>query len=491
LLLIIQMAFIVFALASDSQAAAIISGILSAAGIYLAVYVIYSPRRISSKACWVFLLLLFPVAGAVLYLLVHFQSSTRNISKNLTRTEEETKPLFNLHGDAEQAAVNEFPQYTNSIRYLQEYTGFPVYDKTRAVYYTPGERFLPAYLDALEKAERYIFLEYFIIGHGEMWDSILSVLKRKAAEGVDVRVMYDDIGSFLTLPKGYDKTLEGWGIKCRIFNPFRPVLSAVQNNRDHRKITSIDGKIAFTGGLNIADEYINAVQRFGYWKDCAIQFEGKAAWSLTIMFLQMWSIGSSGEESFAGYYPGHIAVISCGYIQPFADSPLDNESIGENVYLHIISSARKYLYLSTPYLIIDEKMLDALTSAAKSGVDVRIITPYIGDHKLVHIGTRSYYSTLIDAGVNVYEYTPGYIHSKNIVSDDAVGVVGTVNMDYRGMFQHFECGAVLYGAGAIMDIKKDFDDLFTVCRRVEMADCEAGIFKRLLQELIRLFSPLL
>lgn len=491
LLLMLQVALIAFVL-NDSPVAKYLSDIFHVIGIYLAVYVIYKPDHTNSTTGWVFLLLLFPVAGALLYLLFHFQASTKNLSKDVTRIESESRPLFNRQRDALKQARTSFPEYRNQFYYLQNHMGYPIYDQTEVTYYSPGEKFMPAFLSALESAEKYIFLEYFIIGEGKMWNQILDILKRKAAQGVDVRVMYDDIGCFVTLPKGYAKTLESYGIKCQVFNPFRPILSTIQNNRDHRKIASIDGKVAFTGGLNLADEYINLYEKYGHWKDCAIRLEGKAAWSLTIMFLQMWNICSGEKECFDQFFPEEIRLPETdGFIQPYADSPLDNETVGEEVYLQMINSAKEYLYITTPYLILDDKMAGALAAAAKSGVDVRIITPHIWDKALVHITTRSFYRSLIKEGVKIYEYTPGYIHSKNFVVDDSIAAVGTINLDYRSLFLHFECGVLMCGSDVINDVKSDFLDTLEKCHQMTADECKSNVFVRLFQELMRLFAPLL
>jgi len=492
LLLLLQVAVIVFVLTSDRQLSVYLSGILHAVGIVLAVYVIYKPDNTNSTPVWVFLLLSFPVTGALLYLLFHFQPSTKKIAKDINKIEKESAPLFLETEDAFDEASEKMPEYANRFYYLQKHMGYPVYDRTKVTYYSPGEEFLPEYLSALEAAEHYIFLEYFIIGEGRMWNRILEVLKKKAALGVEVRVMYDDIGCFVTLPKDYDKVLESHGIKCKVFNPFRPILSTVQNTRDHRKITSIDGKTAFTGGMNLADEYVNLYQKHGHWKDCAVRLEGKAAWSLTLMFLQMWNTGREEKEPLAAFHPGEFSAPETeGYIQPYADNPLDYENVGEQVYLHMINAANKYLYITTPYLIIDDKMLSTISVAAKSGVDVRIITPHIADKALVHRTSRSFYRSLIKEGVKIYEYTPGYIHSKFFVSDDSTAAVGTVNLDYRSLFLHFENGVVLYGSKAVQDVKADFLNTLKKCHQVTEEECSSNIFVLLVQALLRLVAPLL
>jgi len=347
----------------------------------------------------------------------------------------------------------------------------------------------------LKKAEKFIFLEYFIIEEGVMWNSILDILKQKAEEGVDVRVIYDDAGCIFKLPYGYNKKLESMGIKCRVFNPLVPLLSSRINNRDHRKIAIIDGHTGFTGGINLADEYINEYEKFGHWKDSAIMIKGEAVWSMTVMFLSMWNYLDGSNEDFNKFKPDIEPLEeSCkdGYVQPFADNPLDDETVGEIVYLNLINKARRYVYITTPYLIIDNEIITALTSAAKGGVDVRIITPYCGDKWYVHEVTRSYYRTLIESGVKIYEYTPGFIHSKTFVVDDEYGVVGTINMDYRSLFLHFECGVWMYKCRTIRDIKKDFNDTLKMCREITIEELnEIKWYKTLERMILRIFAPLM
>ena len=383
-----------------------------------------------------------------------------------------------------------FPQ----IRYLQNYAGYPVYSQTRTTYLCPGERFHEELLMQLEKAEHYIFLEFFIIQDGVFWNSIYEILKRKASQGVKVRIIYDDLGCFFILPTDFVKQMEDSGIECAIFNPFRPLLTVKQNNRDHRKIVVIDGKIAFTGGINIADEYINTFEKHGHWKDSGILVEGKAAWSFTLMFLEMWELCKKSDEDIASWYPWQFTPCtqpSDGLVLPYADSPMDTENVGEHVYLQILNEASDYVYINTPYLIVDDSMVSALCLAAKRGVDVRIVTPHRWDKWLVHMTTRSYYRELIRAGVQVYEYTDGFIHAKSFVSDDIIATVGTANLDFRSLYLHFECGAWLYGGQAVAQVKEDFVNTLEICQRIEEKDCAKYLSSKLLQEILRLFAPLM
>ena len=347
-------------------------------------------------------------------------------------------------------------------------------------------------MDALRGAERYIFIEYFIIEEGKHWNSVLDILTEKAKLGVEVRVIYDDIGSIATLPASYPLTLEKLGIHCQVFNRFMPVVSLRQNNRDHRKYMIVDGRVAFTGGINMADEYINVKPRFGHWKDSAIRLEGDAVWSMTVSFLSMWDFTHAEEEHFTPFRPAPAHGGTEGYVQPYHDCPWDNEAVGQSVYLNLIYRAKRYVYITTPYLVIDYALTMALTNAAKSGVDVRIITPHIPDKKTVFEMTRSHYEELIEAGVSIYEYEPGFIHSKNFVVDDLWATVGTVNLDYRSMFLHFENGVLLYDTPSVKDIRDDFLDTQGKSLPVTLEDCHAvSPLHRLFRDLLRLFAPLL
>ena len=402
--------------------------------------------------------------------------------------------MLGFHGTSEEELLEELPSQAAQMRYLQNHAGFPVYTDSQTLYLSPGEKKFDCLLQELKKAQRYIFLEYFIIQEGCMWNSILEILKEKAAQGVKVRVLYDDIGCFLKLPQDYDSQLRSMGIDCRVFNRFKPVLTSMQNNRDHRKIAVIDGKVAFTGGINLADEYINAIERFGHWKDASVMVSGKAAWSFTLMFLQMWELTTGEDEDYAQYDPWVLTdcpVQASGFVQPYADSPMDKENVGEQVYLQIINNARRYLYINTPYLIIDESMMSALCLAAKSGVDVRIVTPHKWDKWFVHVTTRSYYRDLMAAGVRIYEYSRGFIHSKTFVSDDAVATVGTTNLDFRSLYLSFECGVLMYRTEAVAQLKEDFLNTLEQCHEITDGDCQCGPIRRIFQDVLRLFAPLM
>jgi cardiolipin synthase len=346
----------------------------------------------------------------------------------------------------------------------------------------------------LEKAEKYIFMEFFILRRGVMLDPILDILERKAREGLEVRIIYDDLGCFMSLPSDFKNYLEERRIKCLVFNPFKPVLSSQQNNRDHRKIISIDGKTAFTGGINLADEYINARERFGHWKDSALMIEGDAAWSLTLIFLQMWNLYHTRKDNPEDWYPWKDSACKIeneGFVQPYADSPIDTENVGEHVYIQIINNAKEYIYINTPYLVIDDNLLSALTLSAKSGVDVRIVTPHRWDKWIVAVASRSYYRQLISTGIKIYEYTKGFNHSKTFVSDDKAATVGTTNLDFRSLYLHFECGVWMYKSAAVNAVKEDFLITLPLCHEITLKDCSRNAVQRVFQDVLRLFAPLM
>ena len=492
LLLALQLAFLLYVLISSSLTSTIVSRSLSLISLLVSIYVLTRRDTGAYKSTWIFLILLFPLFGGLFYLLSEFQSSVRRFRKKTNHTEEKAKRLMSLPETGYDTAIERNPECTRQFRYLQNFAGFPIYDGTKTKYLSPGEVKFEYLVRELEKAEKYIFLEYFIVQEGKMWGTILEILKRKAAEGVTVRLLYDDFGCFALLPKDYPKQLKKFGIECAIFNPFRPFLTIKQNNRDHRKIVSIDGKVAFTGGINLADEYINAIDKHGHWKDASVMIEGKAAWSFTLMFLQMWELTVGTDEDYSAWYPWGdkpCDIQANGFVLPYADSPLDKENVGEHVYMQILNNAKDYVYINTPYLIVDDKMVSALCLAAKSGVDVRIVTPHIGDKWFVHATTRSYYRELIKAGVKIYEYTNGFIHSKTFVSDDRTATVGTTNLDFRSLYLHFECGAWMYDSEAVMEVKEDFLKTLEICQPITAEDCKANPIKRGIQDFLRIFAP--
>ena len=470
-------------------------GLFSLVSAILAIRILNEKQNASFKMAWLIPVLIFPVFGALFYVFVQLQLETKIMAKRLSDINARTRSYLEQDEGVVKRLEKKSVANANLCRFLYERGGFPAYEKTHFRYFPLGDDFFAELLPELKKAQRFIFLEYFIIQPGIMWDSILEILEQKAKEGVEVRLMYDGMNSFSNLPHDYPRQLEAKGIKCRIFNPIRPAVSTGQNNRDHRKILVIDGKVAFTGGANLADEYINAYEKHGYWQDAALCVQGKAAWSFTMMFLQLWDYWDELDpSSVLSLYPSAqpaFASVPRGIVQPYADSPMDQELTGHSAYLRIIQSAQDYVYIATPYLIIDDILMRALTLAAKSGVDVRIITPCIPDKPPVHQTTRSYYPELIEAGVRIYEFTPGFMHAKVSVSDDVIASVGSVNMDYRSLYLHFECGCLLYDCPCIQDIKADYLDILQKCHLVRLEECKGGFLHRLIQQVLRLFAPLL
>lgn len=494
LIILIQLAAFLILLYSGSLYSKALTVFFNIVSLAVSLHIIVKRDKGEFKLTWVFVIMLFPVFGGLLYLLLHVQSSDRRFSKYIEKIENDGRELYLMPGDRLSDAEENIRAHSRQMNYLQKKAGFPVYKNTETLFLPSGEKMLEALIEELKKAEKYIFMEFFIIEEGVMWNSILEVLKEKASQGVEVRLLYDDMGCFLRLPADYPKQLAEYGIKCTVFNPFRPLLSTIQNNRDHRKIAVVDGVSAITGGVNLADEYINAVEKFGVWKDAALLLRGEAAWSFTLTFIKMWSLANNSEEDCMKYYPWKdkkCGNTSDGWVIPYADSPLDKEHVSEHVYSEMISSAKDYLYICTPYLVIDDSMIAQLSLAAKSGVDVRIITPHKWDKWYVHMTTRSYYRDLISAGVKIYEYSEGFIHSKTFVSDDETAVVGTINMDFRSLYLHFECAAWLCGSEAVLQVKDEFFRTLEICQEITAEDCRYNFFVRLIQNIFRLFAPLM
>jgi cardiolipin synthase len=495
-LLISQVVFLILLIAGSSWNFRYINWILNIFSILVCLYILNKKEKSAYKLTWIFLIMLFPIFGGILYLVFTLQSNPLKFRKQVAAKDKIFRPLFRLPGDVLPELAGQYEDCVPQVRYLQEYAGFPVYRHTRAEYFPSGEAFFARLCPELEKAEKYIFLEFFILRPGQMLNPIIDILERKARAGLDVRFIYDDMGCFTSLPPDYERYLESRGIKCVVFNPFTPIWSSLQNNRDHRKIVSIDGKTAFTGGMNLADEYINVFNKYGHWKDAGIMLEGEAAWSLTLIFLHMWSLERKNchddVESFYPWKEGPCMVPTEGYMQPYADSPIDEENVGEHVYIQIINNAKKYVYINTPYLVVDDNLLSALTLAAKSGIDVRIITPHRWDKWMVRVTSHSYYRQLVQAGVKLYEYSDGFNHSKTFVSDDKVATVGTTNLDFRSLYLHFECGVWIYRNSVVQAIKEDF--LKTIafsCHQITLADCARNAFQRVAQDVLRLFAPLM
>ncbi len=454
------------------------------------------------KLIWVVVMILMPVFGVFLYILWGHRTVPRGVCRTMQKIEDRAKEQMVQDDKVMNALRVQAPALCQNAQYLLNRAEAPLYEQDgQSEFYPVGEDFLPRLLEELEKAERYIFMEYYILEEGVMLNGIVDVLRRKAEQGVDVRFIWDGFGCLMTLPKGYAERLRSYGIKCHVFSPLKLSLRvthyAMLNHRDHRKITVIDGKVGFSGGLNLADEYINVKKRFGQWKDTAVMIQGRSVASLASIFLRTWDYLEGGLSDVCDYlpeYPKSTAPPSLekGYVQPYCDSPLDAEAVSESAYLNVIRHATKYVYISTPYLILDYETITNLTLAAKSGVDVRILTPGIPDKRIVFMVTQSYYPALLKEGVRIYEYTPGFNHAKMYVSDDATAIVGSANMDYRSLYLHFESCAVFYGGDIVPRAKQDMLRSFELAREITLSDTQnTPFFKKIIQVIAKFFSPLM
>ena len=462
--------------------------------VLVVLYILNRRSDPTYKLAWIIPIMILPVLGGLFYVLLGGTGISNRMKNKMHSIVDKMKECLHQHPETLNNLKNENKIAFNQAKYIEKYSSCPVYDNSATEFLPSGEEFFKQLIEELKKAEKYIFLEFFIIEKGIMWNTILDILKEKASQGLDVRVVYDDFGCVTRLPRGYNKTLEEFGIKCSVFNPYIPVLSFSLNNRNHRKIVVIDGKTAYTGGVNIADEYINAVEKFGHWRDSVIEIKGDAVWSFTVMFLSMWSYLRHIDENYEDFKPEDFdQSVEChGYVQPFDHSPLDNEHVSEAVYLNLINQAEKYIYIETPYLIIDNKMMVALTMASKRGVDVRILTPYIPDKWYAFAVTQSNYEELLETGVSIYQYTPGFNHGKTFVVDDDYAVVGTINLDYRSLYLHFECGVWMNNTDSVQQVKTSTLDALKISKQVTLEDIKkTPKIRRLGRTVLKIFAPLM
>lgn len=455
--------------------------------LLFAVIIVSDDINPSYKITWLMAVMLMPVFGWVLYLLF----GRRNIRKSARkRFNEIVSESSGLTEDTDVSVLVTDPMTRRQLALLRE-SGAHIRNDTQTEYYPFGEVFFEALKEELSKAEKFIFMEYFIIDEGRMWDEIFAILQKKAADGVCVRVMFDDMGTIKRLPKSFGDKLKSAGIAVAVFNRLRPTLNASANYRDHRKITVIDGVTAFTGGVNLADEYINAIDVFGRWKDCAVCLRGGAAAEMTLMFLRLWNYSRLAREDEYKQYVRTVKKPADGVVAAFGDGPMSEKRTGERVYMSVINSAKKYVYIATPYLVPDNEMASSLKLAAESGIDVRIITPKIPDKWYVHLVTRSNYAQLMKSGVRIYEYTPGFIHSKLVVSDDETAIVATANFDYRSFYMHFENGVYMYKSTAVMQAADDYRKTLAESEEIALGDVNLGFFKSVLCCILKLFSPVM
>ncbi len=486
--------FIIFVKLYSNKNASLIYFAATFAAVIVMVNVINSDQNPSFTLVWVIPILIFPVFGLVMFVYIKTQLGGKRVEKWHHRAEENSSNILKQEERIKKELWEFSPQVSLLSKYVYDFAHYPIYRNTQCEYFDSGEAVFPCMLEELEKAEKYIYLEFFIVQNGVMWGSILEILKKKAAMGVDVRLIYDGTNALLKLPLGYKEKLESYGIKTRIFLPMVPLFTTYQNNRDHRKILVVDGKVGFTGGINLADEYINAIEIHGYWKDSAILLRGDAVKSLTVMFLQMWDTINHEKTNYTPYrFDQRVSIKEAsGFVMPYADCPLDEERIGENIYMTILDHARNYVHIMTPYLIIDEAMVRNLCFTAKKGVEVSILMPHVPDKKYAFYVAKTYYKTLLRSGVKIYEYKPGFVHSKIFVADDNKATVGSVNLDYRSLYLHFECGVYLYRCDCIPSIEADFQKAIKESIQVtEESLKELDFFERFFGKLLRMLAPLL
>ena len=509
ILIVVQFAYIIARMYAWAEHINILLGGELIVVAFMMAFILNSKENPSIKLSWCFLVGIFPIFGSVVYLVVRYDLGYRLTQKRISYTETMSRKYLpdqeRVLSDLKETDIQTY----HIAQYLHKSCGSLTSSNNEVKYFPIGEEMFEEMVKQLESAKEYIYLEYFMIAHGQMWNKILKILVKKAKEGVDVRLLYDGSCSVYLLPYKYPKRIEEMGIKCRMFSPPIPFLSTHYNNRDHRKILVIDGNVAFTGGVNLCDEYINVDSPFGHWKDVGIMLKGDAVYDFTIMFLQMWT-ATVNKKIEDIQFPNMQKYLSktrylledfaeeeeeteeCGYVIPYADNPVDKENVGENVYIDILNQAKKYVYIMTPYLILDNEMLSAITFAAKRGIDVRIILPHVPDKKTAFVLAQSNYKELLDAGVKVYEYTPGFVHAKVFVSDDERAVVGSVNLDYRSLYWHYECAAYLYRVPAISDIYKDFVETQEMSQEVTFETVKkTGFISKLISYVLKIVAPLM
>ena len=484
---------------------------LSILGFCIFVGIVNSDMNSSFKIAWITPILVFPVFGGLFYLYCQLDLGRRRLIKKTLKIEDIVNGRLKIDEARQEKIKEEAPDEKGLLEYFRKSGNVPAYPCEYAQFFPSGEEKIPRLIEMLKKAKRFIFMEYFIIYEGSVWDDVLEVLKEKAAEGVEVRVLYDGMSSLTRLPIGYFKKLEKMGIHARAFAPIRPILSTYQNNRDHRKIVVIDGKVAFSGGINLADEYANRIVRFGYWKDTGVMVAGESVTAFTYMFLKMWTIAGKEpeltEDELIHYAYNHVngltsdekaelAGIRCGktggFVVPFGDDPYDDYLVGRTVYMDILNRAQHYVHIMTPYLILDDEMVTALIFAAERGVDVSIIMPHIPDKRLIYAVARTYYKNLIRHGVKIYEFVPGFVHAKEFISDGLRATCGTINLDYRSFYLHFEDAVYFSRTGVVDDMEADYQKTLEACEEITLTRAESfpklfllgGMFLRIIAPLL-------
>ena len=493
LLLVLQVAILIVAYGYFTDKLPILITIMRLFSLAMVIYLFNCKMDSSAKLTWMFIIAVLPLVGAAFLLFTQSSIGHRVERRLVDQQIQISKEFLNQPENILEKVEHDGSGTDDLCRYLNRSGCFPLFDHTQVTYFPLGELKFEAMLEELEKAEEFIFMEYFILEEGYMWGKILEILVAKAAQGVEVRVMYDGMCEISTIPPDYFKLLEEKGIKAKAFSPIKPIVSSHYNYRDHRKIMIVDGEVAFNGGVNLADEYINRKERFGHWKDTAVMLQGSAVKSFTLMFLQMWNIDEK-EPQFDKWLVDDITSPQhpSGYVIPYSDNPLDSKKIGSAVYMDIINRATDYVHIMTPYLILDGELEGALKYAAERGVDVKLILPGIPDKKTAYALAKSHYKSLVSSGVEIFEYTPGFVHAKVFVSDDCKATVGTINLDYRSLYHHFECATYMYKTACISDIEKDFQDTLSKCRRVTFKTIkDEKLSYKIMGSLLKLIAPLM
>ena len=492
LLLVLQIAILIAAYGYFTKALPILIILMRLFSLVMVIYLFNCSMDSSAKLTWMLIIAVLPLAGTVFLLFTQSNVGHRMERKLVENQINDTKEMLDQPKNVLETLTRDGSGTDDLCRYLNRSGCFPLYDHSAVTYFSLGEYKFEAMLEELEKAEKFIFMEYFIIEEGYMWGRILDILTRKAKQGVEIRVMYDGMCEMSTLPVDYWKLLRKEGIQAKPFSPIKPFVSSHYNYRDHRKILVIDGKVAFNGGVNLADEYINRTERFGHWKDTAVMIKGPAVSSFTLMFLQMWYVGDKTPDYASFLGKAEDVPQAKGYVMPYCDNPLDKDKVGESVYIDILYRATDYVHIMSPYLILDDELETALRFAAQRGVDVKLILPGIPDKKVANDLAKTHYKSLTEAGVKIYEYTPGFVHAKVFVSDDIKATVGTINLDYRSLYHHFECGTYLYKTDCIPDIEADFRETLTKCREVSAETIRAEkLSTKFIGQIAKFLSPLM
>ena len=502
----------------------VITAVMSLLSVSVIIYIINRDQNPAFKLSWMIPICTVPFLGTFMYLFVEGNVTTKGIKRAINRRIEESAVYLKQDPEIRKELSDKPCSMSAISQYVENAGGFPTYKNTDVTYLPSGEAFLADLLEKLETAEHFIFLEYFIVAEGYMWDSVLEILKKKVEQGVEVKLMIDGTCTWITLPNKYTEKMKSYGIDTRVFLPVVPIFSTHQNNRDHRKIIVIDGKTAYTGGTNLADEYINQKTLHGHWKDVAVRLDGDAVRTITVLFLQLWNVGdmrfdrrtfqpgeyekylvqeksenlicdrSASADAAVDAAAAKDGILGEGkraYVMPYGDGPNSYHNLAENVYLDIMNRANRYIHVMSPYFINDHEIITAFKYAAERGTDVKLILPHIPDKKFAFDVARTYYPALLKAGVKIYEYTPGFVHAKVFVSDDNKAVVGSINLDFRSLYHHYECAAYFYRCDAVLDVEKDFQETLAKSQLVTMEYYKSiPWYRRLSGQVLKLFAPL-